>query len=100
MPFLHFNVGLLLKVNLSLYFIKHYVMKTYESMNALQIHSKWRLVVSFMLRPLYSREGSGDIHCVGGWVGPRAGLDDMKRENISCRYRESNPDISVVQTVA
>ena len=27
-----------------------------------------------MHRPLYSRERPG-THCVGGWVGPRAGLD-------------------------
>ena len=25
-------------------------------------------------RPIYPRERPG-IHCIGGWVGPRAGLD-------------------------
>jgi hypothetical protein len=33
----------------------------------------------------------------GGWVGPRAGLDVMKKINIFSPYRESKPDSSVVQ---
>ena len=32
------------------------------------------VVVNAKLRPLYPREKSG-THCIGGWVGPRAGLD-------------------------
>jgi hypothetical protein len=32
------------------------------------------LLVSTTPRPLYPRERTG-IHCTGGWVGPRAGLD-------------------------
>jgi hypothetical protein len=39
-------------------------------------------------------------HCIGGWVGPKAGLDVMEKSKISCTYRESNADSSVVQTVA
>jgi len=31
-------------------------------------------VVSATPRPLYTRERPG-IHCIGGWVGPRVGLD-------------------------
>src|SRR5215475_3046711 len=31
-------------------------------------------VVSTTPRPLYPRERPG-THCIGGWVGPRAGLD-------------------------
>ena len=30
--------------------------------------------VSSTPRPLYARE-SLDTHCIGGWMGPRAGLD-------------------------
>jgi hypothetical protein len=30
---------------------------------------------SFTLRPLYLRGKSAGIHWIGGWVGPRAGLD-------------------------
>ena len=33
-----------------------------------------RWVVNATPRPLYPREGSG-AHCIGGWVGPKAGLD-------------------------
>jgi hypothetical protein len=40
------------------------------------------------------------VPTVGGWVGPRAGLDVMKKRIFSCPYRESNPDSSVVQHVA
>jgi hypothetical protein len=43
-------------------------------------------------RPLYPRERLG-IHCTGGWVGPRAGLDGCgksrpQRDSIP---RPSNP---------
>ena len=31
-------------------------------------------VVNATLRPLYPR-GTPGTHCIGGWVGPRAGLD-------------------------
>jgi hypothetical protein len=31
-------------------------------------------VVNATLRPLYPRERPG-THCIGGWVGPRTGLD-------------------------
>jgi hypothetical protein len=30
-----------------------------------------------------------DTHWIGGWVGPRFGLDAMKK--YPCPYRESNP---------
>jgi hypothetical protein len=36
-------------------------------------------------------------HLVGGWVGPRAGLDALEKRNISCAHRDSNP---IVQPVA
>ena len=32
-------------------------------------------VVKATPRPLYPRERPG-THCIGGWVGPRAGLDN------------------------
>jgi hypothetical protein len=44
-------------------------------------------------------EGTPGTHWIGGWVDPRAGLDDMeKRKSLS--YRDSNSDPSVVQPVA
>jgi hypothetical protein len=34
---------------------------------------------------------------IGGWMGPRAGLDDMeKRKKISCSCQECNPDFQPV----
>jgi hypothetical protein len=38
-------------------------------------------------------------HLVGGWLGPRAGLEVLENRNISCPCRESKHDISVVQRV-
>jgi hypothetical protein len=36
-------------------------------------------VVSFMPRPVYSQVRSASTHCLGGWVGPRASLDNVER---------------------
>jgi len=35
---------------------------------------RWDWVVNITPRPLYPRERPG-IHCIGGWVGSRAGID-------------------------
>jgi hypothetical protein len=37
---------------------------------------------------------------VGGWIGPRTGLDEEKLRKIPYSYRELNPDSSTVQPVA
>jgi hypothetical protein len=36
-------------------------------------------VVSFTPLPLYPRERTPGTHFIGGWVDPRAGLDDMEK---------------------
>jgi hypothetical protein len=36
-------------------------------------------VVNFTPRPFYPRERAPGTHCIGGWVDPRAGLDDMEK---------------------
>jgi hypothetical protein len=36
-------------------------------------------MVSFTPRPLYPRERAPGTHCIGGWVDPRAGLDNMEK---------------------
>jgi hypothetical protein len=36
-------------------------------------------VVSSTPRLLYPRERAPGTHCIGGWVDPRAGLDDMEK---------------------
>jgi hypothetical protein len=44
-------------------------------------------------------ERAPDTHCIGGWVGPRAGLDAVVKGRIPSPRRESNPDEQVVQPV-
>jgi hypothetical protein len=44
-------------------------------------------------------ERTPGIHWIGGWVGPRSGLDDVKKGNI-LPVRDLNCDLSAVQSVA
>jgi hypothetical protein len=44
----------------------------------LDLGTSWRWVVSFTTRPLYSR-GKAPTQWIGGWVDPRAGLDDIEK---------------------
>jgi hypothetical protein len=43
------------------------------------------------LAALYPREKTPGTHWIGGWVGPRAGLDADAREKILCLCQVSNP---------
>jgi hypothetical protein len=43
----------------------------------LDLDTIWRWVVSFTPLPLHPR--ARGTHCVGGWVGPRGGLDDVEK---------------------
>jgi hypothetical protein len=60
---------------------KHNAMKTYWGVEV-QLHAffdlgtRWRRVVSFM-----PRERTRGTHWIGGWVGPRAGLDAVMKRN-------------------
>jgi hypothetical protein len=45
----------------------------------IDIGTSWRWLVSFTPRPLHPRERATGTHCIGGWVDPRAGLDDMEQ---------------------
>jgi hypothetical protein len=46
----------------------------------LGLGTSWRRVVSFTPLPLYPRGKSPPgTHRIGGWVGPRAGLDDVEK---------------------
>jgi hypothetical protein len=38
------------------------------------------------------REIAHGTGCIGGWVGPRAGLGAMEKRNIPSPHRDSNPD--------
>jgi hypothetical protein len=37
------------------------------------------------------RERAPGTHCIGGWMGPRAGLDAVVRRKIRNPYQDSNP---------
>jgi hypothetical protein len=45
------------------------------------------------------RERAPGTHWTGGWVDPRAGLDDVEKRNL-LTLRDSNSDPPVVQPVA
>jgi hypothetical protein len=55
-----------------------------------------RCVVSYMPLLLYPR----DTHWIGGWVGPRAGLDTMEKRKNPCPCQESNPGCPACSLVA
>jgi hypothetical protein len=38
-------------------------------------------------------------HSLVGWVGPRAGLDNLEKRKMSCPFRDSNPVLQVVTPV-
>jgi hypothetical protein len=44
----------------------------------LDLGTIWRWLVSFTSRSIYPWESVPRIHSIGGWVGPRAGLDNME----------------------
>jgi hypothetical protein len=46
------------------------------------------------------RERAPGIHWIGGWVGPRTGLDMVSKWKIPNPRRESKPDHPIVQPVA
>jgi hypothetical protein len=48
-------------------------------------------MVSFTHRPFTTEERGPGTHWIGGWVGPRAGLEAVERRNISCCCWKSNP---------
>jgi hypothetical protein len=55
--------------------------------------------MSFTARPLYPRGKNPLTHWIGGWVGLRAGLDDLEKRKF-LPHRDSNSDPSVAQPVA
>jgi hypothetical protein len=85
------------------YLIKHYAMKTYGGSGCIDLHfldlvTSWRWMISFAPRPLYPRERGPCAHCVGGWVDPRIGLDDVERRGgKSYSYPDSKSYYSAVQ---
>jgi hypothetical protein len=47
-----------------------------------------------------SRERTPGTRWIGGWVGPRAGLDAVVKRKIPSLRRKSNPRTPIVQPVA
>jgi hypothetical protein len=45
----------------------------------LDLSTSWRWMVSFTPLPLYPSERAPGTHWIGGWVGPRAGLDYVEK---------------------
>jgi hypothetical protein len=45
------------------------------------------------------RERDSGTYWIGGWMGPRAGLDAVVKRKIPRPSRESNPDHLIVQPV-
>jgi len=58
----------------------------------LNVGARWRWMVSFTHRPLYSGERASHILCVRSRAGPRANLDVTENRHISCPCQESNRD--------
>jgi hypothetical protein len=87
---------------LSLCFLltEHHAMKAYWgsggiSPRILDLSTRWRRVVSFVLRPLYpqGKNPLSPTHLIGGWVGPTAGLDAVVKRKFSSPYpRTRTPD--------
>jgi hypothetical protein len=45
----------------------------------LDLGTGWRRVAGFTPRPLYLWGKNPRTHWIGGWVGPRVGLDNMEK---------------------
>jgi hypothetical protein len=45
------------------------------------------------------RERATGTYRIGGWMGPRAGLDAVEKRKNTCPYRELNPSFSTVQLI-
>jgi hypothetical protein len=80
----------------------HHAIEAYWGVK-LQLHAlfdldtRYRWLVSFTLRPLHPQGKSPWIHWIGGWVGPRDGLDNVVKRN-SQPLPELEPPI--IQAVA
>jgi hypothetical protein len=75
---------------------EHHVMKAYWRSGGiapriLNLVTRWRWVVSFTPRYFAPRERSPGTDWLGGWVGPRAGLDTVVKIKIPSLCRDSNP---------
>jgi hypothetical protein len=61
------------------------------SSSILNLSLSWRWVVSITPRRIYPEERDPDTQWLGRWMGPRAGLDAVKKRKVSFPCWESNP---------
>jgi hypothetical protein len=59
--------------------MKAYGGSGYIDSHFLHLGSSWRRVVNFTPWPLYPRERAPGTQWIGGWVDPRAGLDNTEK---------------------
>jgi hypothetical protein len=59
----------------------YHAMKTYSG---LDVGARWKWVVSFTPQQFYPMERAPGTHWLGGWVGPRDGLDTAEKRKIPC----------------
>jgi hypothetical protein len=93
------------KVKLSLCLTKHHAMKTFwgngviapRNLTSALDGGEWSASRPGRFTP---RERAPGTHWIGGWLGPRAGLDTVVNRKIPSPRRESNPRTPIVQHVA
>jgi hypothetical protein len=65
----------------------------------LNLSSRWRRVFNFTPRSLNPREKSHRFSWLGGWMGPRSGLDTVANRKISNPYQKSNSGLLALSLV-
>jgi hypothetical protein len=82
---------------------EHHAMKAYWESGGIDLRilasardgGEWSVSRSSRFTPRKSAPGT---HWIGGWVGPRAGLDAVVKRKVPSPWRDSNPPI--IQPVA
>jgi hypothetical protein len=93
------------KVTPVLFLTEHHAMKAYWGWRCSSIHSltsaldggEWSASRPCRFTP---RERSPGTHWIGGWMGPRSGLDAVVKRKIPSPRRESNIRIPIAHPVA
>jgi hypothetical protein len=65
----------------------------------LSFDTRWKWVVSFPSRLLFSGERARGTHFIGGWISTTADLGAVDESTILCSCRTSNLDSSVILVI-